>query len=191
MRKARTLLPMIFWAALVHGASFGSQSGQAQERTSSQSGEKAPNSSRAGSKDTRSRGEKDQTPEYLPSRENQKSFATVKSGTRKHRPAVSQAKSPHNRQLRLAKTPAAKDLQMEALQNVLGSHQTSPSLSSSGPGKTVRHSSLPVRPSTIALNGQQFKNSRDPGAHMASSGGPANSKRGTAVINGTDIKRKP
>ncbi len=191
MSKARVLLPMIFWAVLVGGASFGSQSGQAQEQTSSQSSEKSANSSRAGSSGTQARGEKDQTTEYLPADENQKSFSAVKAGTRKHRPAVSHAKPPQNRKLRSAKTPAAKNLQTEALQNVPGSHQTSPSLSPNGPGKTIRHSSLAVHPSTAALNGQQFKNSRDPGARMATRGGPANSTRGTAAINGTDVKRKP
>jgi hypothetical protein len=191
MRKARILLPMILWALLVHGASFGSRFGHAQEQTSSQSGEKSGNSSRAGSNDAQARGEKDQTTEYLPSHENQTSFAEVKAGTRKHRPAVSYAKPPQNRQVRSAKTPAAKDLQTEAIQNVPGSHQTSPSLSSNGPGKTIRHSSLALHPSTVALNGRQFRNARDPGARMATSGGSANSTRGTAVINGSDIKRKP
>jgi hypothetical protein len=191
MSKAKVLLPMIFWAVLVGGASFGSQSGQAREQTSSQSGQKSANSSQAGNNDTHSLGEKDQTTEYLPSDENQKSFAAIKAGTRKHLPAVSHAKPPQNRQLRSAKTLAAKDLQTEALQNVPGSHQTSPSLSSSGPGKTIRHSSLAVHPSTVALNGQQFKKARDPGARMATSGGSANSTRGTAVINGSDIRRKP
>jgi hypothetical protein len=189
MSKARVLLPLIFWAVLVHGASFEIQSGQAQQQTTSQSAEKGANSSRAGSNGTQARGEKDLMGEY-PDR-NGKSFAIAKIGTRKHHPVVSRAKPPQNRQLRSAKTPAAKDLQTEALQNVPGSHQTNPSLSSKGPGKTIGHFSLAVHPSTVALNGQQFKNSRDPGAHMATSGGPANSTRGTAVINGNDMKRKP
>jgi hypothetical protein len=191
MSKAKVLFPMIFWAVLVGGASFGSRSGQAQEHTSSQSGEKSAKSSPTGNNDTHPLGEKDQTTEYLPSDENQKSFATIKAGTRKHLPAVSPAKPPQNRQLRSAKTPAAKDLQTEALQNVPGSDQTGWSLSSGGPGKTIRPSRLAVHPSTVALNGQQFKNARDPGARMASSGGSANSARGTAVINGSDIKPKP
>jgi hypothetical protein len=190
MRKARIFLPMIFWVVLVHGTSFGSQSGVAQEQTSSQSAEKSANSSRAGSNDTQARGGRDQRTEYLPSDENQKSVVAVKAGTRKHRPAVSYAKLPQNRQLRSAKAATAKDLQTEALRNVPGSHPISPTLSSV-PGKTVRHSSRPVSPSTVALNGQQFKNFRDPGARMASSGGPANSTRGTGTINGTDVKRKP
>ncbi len=190
MSKARVLLPMIFWVVLVGGATFASPSGQAREQTAATSGEKSANSSSPdGSKDTQARGQKDLMGEY-PDR-NGKSFATAKIGTRKHRPAVSHAKPPQNRQLRSAKTPAAKDLQTEALQNVPGSHQISPSLSSKGPGKTIGHSSLAVHPSTVALNGQQFKNSRDPGAHMATSGGPANSTRGTAGIKGSDMKRKP
>ena len=61
MRKARILLPMIFWTVLVHGAGFGSQSGQPQEQTSSQSGEKsAKDNSPYGSKDTKAGGQKDQ-----------------------------------------------------------------------------------------------------------------------------------
>ena len=191
MSKARVLLPIVFWAVLVGGASSASQSNQTREQTAATSHEKSANSSQAGSNDTQGRGEKDQPTEYSPADENQKSFAAVKANTGKHRPAVSHAKPPQNRQLRSAKTPAAKDLQTEALQNVPGSHRTSLSLSSSGPGKTIRHSSLAVHPSTVALNGQQFKNSRDPGARMATSGGSANSTRGTAVINGSDIKRKP
>ena len=42
----------------------------------------------------------------ISSDENEKSFAAAKAGTRKHRPAVSHAKPPQNRQLRSAKTPA-------------------------------------------------------------------------------------
>ena len=191
MSKARVLLPMIFWAVLVGGASFASQSNQTREQTAATSHEKSANGSRAGSNDTQGRGEKDQTTEYLPADENQKSFAAVTASTGKHRPAVSHAKPLQNRQLRSAKTAGAKHLQTEALQNVPGSHQTSPSVSSGGPGKTIRHSSLAVHPSTVALNGRQFTNARDPGARMATSGGPANSTRGTAVINGSDMKRKP
>jgi hypothetical protein len=190
MRKARIVLPMIFWAVLVRGGSFGSQSVQAQEPTPSQSSEKATNnSSPDNSKDTQARGQKDQMGEY-PDRGG-KGFATAKIGTRKHSPAASHPKPAPSRELRSAKTPAASDLQTAGPQNVTDSHRISPTMSSNVPGKTVRHSSRPVSPPTVALNGQQFKNSRDPGARMASNGGPANSTRGTAVINGSDIKRKP
>jgi hypothetical protein len=191
MSKAKVLLPLIFWAVLVGGASFGRQSNPARKQTAAISNEKSANGSRAGNNDTQAHGEKDQTTEYSSSDENRKNFGAVKAGSRKHRPAVSNAKLPQNWQLHSAKTPAGKHLQTEALQNAPGSHQTGPSLSFNGPGKTIRHSSLTVHPSTAALNGQQFKNARDAGARMVISGGSANSARGTAVINGSDIKRKP
>jgi hypothetical protein len=190
MRKARILLPMIFWSVLVQGASFGSQSGQAQEQTSSQSGEKsAKDSSPDGSKDTQARGQKDQMGEYLD--ENEKGFAAAKEGTPKRRPAASHAKPAPSRQPSSGKTPTANNLRTETPRNALDSHQTGSTMPSPVPNKPLKHPSMTVPPPTMALNGQQFKNSRDPGAHMATSGGSANSARGTAVINGSDIKRKP
>jgi hypothetical protein len=190
MSKTRILLPMIFWAVLVAGASFGSQSAQAQERTSSQSGEKsAKDSSPDGSKTTQARGQKDQMGEYLV--ENGKGFAASKRGTPKRRPAASHAKLAPSRQLSSGKTRAANNLQTETPRNALDSHQTGSTMPSQVPNKPLKHSSMTVSPQTVALNGQQFKNSRDPGARMAISGGSANSTRGTAVINGSDIKRKP
>lgn len=191
MSKTLVLLPMMFWAVLVGGASFGSQSGQAQERTSSRSGEKlAKDSSPDGSKDTQARGQKDQMGEYLV--ENEKRFAASKKSTPKRRPAASHAKLAPSRHLGSGKTPAAaNNLQTETPRNVLDSHQTGSTMSSQVPNKPLKHPSMTVPPPTMALNGQQFKNSRDPGARMATSGGSANSTRGTAVINGSDIKRKP
>jgi hypothetical protein len=191
MKKARFLFVMIFWAVLAQGASFGSQSGQAREQTGSQSDEKsANNSSPDGSKDPKAHGQKDQTGEYSLSDENQKSFAAVEAGTPKVRKAVNQAK-PAPRQLRSAKTPTANNLPKETPRNTLDSRQTSSTMPSQAPNKPLKHTAMPVPPPTVALNGQQFKNSRDPGARMATSGGSANSARGTAAINGSDIKRKP
>ena len=190
MKKIGVLLQMILLGVFMHGASFGSQSGQAQQQTPSQSGEEsANNSSPDGSRNTQARSQKDQTDKSLD--ESEKGFAALRKDRPKRRPAASHPKAAPSRQLRSAKTPPAKDLQTPALQNVPDSHQISPTLSSNVPGKTVGHSSRPVSPSTVALNGQQFKNSRDPGARMATSGGPATSTRGTAAINGTDVKRKP
>jgi hypothetical protein len=189
MKKARFLFVMILLAVLVDGASLGAQSSQVREQTAATSDDKSANSAPAGNNDTQARGEKNQTAEYSSSNNNRKSFAAAKAGI--HRPAISQAKSSQGRQLRSPKTPAAKDLPTELPQNVRDPHLPGPTLSSNVPDKTVRHSSPRPPSSTVALNGQQFKNSRDPRARMVSSGGPANSMRGTAVINGSDMKRKP
>ena len=181
VRQTRVLLTMIFWAALVRGVSSGSPSGHAQEPTSAQSSEKSASTEPAsGRNDTPARGQKDQT----------KRPGVPTAKTRDNRAAVTHAQPAPRRQRHSAKT-TANNLRTETLQNVPDSHHASPTLSSNNPGKTVRHSSPPMSSSTAALNGQQFKNSRDPGARMASNGGLANSTRGTAVINGSEIKPKP
>jgi hypothetical protein len=189
MKTARFLFLMIIGPASLQGTSFAVQSIQAPEQTLSESHEKPVNDrSPDVGKDRQTGGEKDQTGKYLD--ENQKSFAAVKGGAPKRRPVEGHAKPAPSHQRRSGKTPAANDPRSETVRNVLDSHQTSSTRSSDVPDKTLKHSSVPVPPPTVALNGQQFKNSRDPGARMATSGGPANSMRGT-VINGTDIKHKP
>jgi hypothetical protein len=54
-----------------------------------------------------------------------------------------------------------------------------------------RKASTPSPSPSVAVNGQQFRNPHDPGARLASTGGPLTASRGTAAINGTNIKRKP
>jgi hypothetical protein len=190
MKKTRVLLPMIFSIVLVHGASFASQSDQAQEETSSQSGEKSANhSSPEGSNDTQVRGQKDQIGRY--SNENQKGVLAAKDGTLKRRLSASHAEPLPSRQLRSGKMPAPDNLGTETPRDTLDSHPISLTMPSRVPNKPVKHPSMLLPPPAAALNGQQFKNSRDPGAHLATSGGPANSRRGTAVVNGSDLKPKP
>jgi len=54
------------------------------------------------------------------------------------------------------------------------------------------HDRRSVRPPVAAaLDGQQFRNAHNPGASLAIRRGPASSSGGTAVINGSDMKRKP
>jgi len=182
MKKARFLFGMIFWALLVPGASFGSQSGKAPEQAPSQSGEKSANSaSPGGSKDGQARGES----------ENEQGFPISRQGTPRRRPSTSHANPGPSRQLRSAKTPTANNLRTETPGKTLDSHQTSSTMPSGVPNKPPKHAGILVPPPSAALNGQQFENSRYPGARMATSGGSVNSRRGTAVINGTEIKRKP
>jgi hypothetical protein len=190
VRKVRVFWAMIFWAVLVHGASFDSQSGQAKEQTPATSGEKsASNSSPKDSKNTEAPGQQVQTGNF--SDDSQRSFSAVKQGTAKRYQMASHAKPAPSHQQRSVKASAAKNIQMEVPRNVRDSHQAIPTLPGNVPGRTVSHSSRPVSRPTVALNAQQFKNSRDPGARMLSAGGPATSTRGTAAINGSDMKRKP
>jgi len=196
MKKAWILLSMISWVVLVHGASFGAQSAQVREQTAATSDEKSDDkrsasSSRAGSNATQARGESDQTTESMPSDESQKSFGAVKAGTPKRRPSASHAKPAFSRQRRSAEALTANNPRTETPRNTLDSRQTGSTMSAEAPSKVLKHPGMPVPPPTVALSGQQFQNSRDRSARMAISGGSANSARGTAVINGSDIKRKP
>jgi hypothetical protein len=188
MRKALVLLAMIFWVVLICGTGFGIQSSQAQETTLSQGNENAtkPDTS-DGTKDTQARGQKDQISEYQD--ENGKGFATAKIGS-KRRPTAGQVKPAQSRQLRSSKT-TANDLQTQMPRNTLDSLQTSSTRPFEVSNKPLKHPSVPALPPAVVLNGQSFKNSRNPGARMASTGGSANLARGTGAINGSDIKRKP
>jgi hypothetical protein len=187
MKEAPVFLLVTFWAVLLLGASFGSQSGQAQAQASSGSdGKSAANSAPDGRNDTLG-GQKDETSKY--SDESRQSFGAVKKGATKSRPIAS-AKPVPSRRLRSGNT-SANNPRTEKPGNTLDSHQSNSAVPSHVATKPLTHSSVPVFPPTVALNGQQFKNARNPGARMASSGGSANSTRGTAVINGSDMKRKP
>jgi Sperm antigen HE2 len=92
---------------------------------------------------------------------------------------------------RLNKTLAANGSRIDTSRTVTGPQETSRESAVPMPSQAVSHRNLPAPSSAVSVNGQQFKNSRDPGAHLAVSGGPLTSSRGTAAINGTDMKRKP
>jgi hypothetical protein len=197
MRKARILLPVIFWAVSALGAGIAIPCVQAQGQIPSQSSEKSANSGSPvgnpnASNNNESRGQADQTSKS--SDENKQGPAAVKKSAPKPRPIASHAKPlqnrQQNRQLRPSNASTPNNFQTETPQIIRDSHQTSSTAAAEIPNKPVKHSSAPVPPPTVSLNGQQLKNSRDPGARMASSGGPSNSTRGTAVISGSNIKRK-
>jgi len=186
MKKARFLFGMILWAMLTHGTGWARQ----QEQPALRGEEKSLyHSSPDGSQDTETHGPKEQTDKY--SDENQERLAAHKEGTRQRRPASGYAKPAPSRQLRSAKTPAANDLRTEMPRDVVDAHQTNSTGSFAVPNKPLRHPSTSVPPPTVGLNGRQFKNSRDLGGRMASSGGPATSTKSTAGLNGTNLRPKP
>jgi len=182
MSTARFVFGMMIGAVLLLGTSFAGQSHLAPQQSLSQ--DRSPD----GSKDSQTGGEKDQTGNY--SNDNQKTLVEVKGGAREHRPVAVRAKPAPNHRPPSGRTPAVNDSRSEAGRNVPDSHPSSSTRSSNLSEKTFKHPSVPGPPPTVAIHGQQFRNSRLPGARMTTSGGAANSTRGT-VINGTDIKPKP
>jgi len=180
---------MTIGAVLLQGTSYGRQSNSASQQTPSQSRETTHSSE--GQKDGQVRGETNQTgagdsdvAENSPERRTR--HVTQRRPKQSHaRPAA-----PHH-QVRSGRTPVASSLRPETLENGMGFHQMGSTTSNGIPNKTINHHGSPVPSPTGAINGQQFKSPRDPGARLASSEGPLTATRGTAVINGTNMKRKP
>jgi hypothetical protein len=204
MKKIRILLPMILCAMLMRAASFASESVQTSEQTSAQKQEKSANASPLNrNENNQVSGEKELANGH--SVPNYETSAGESKSSIKHHSATAQVKPAPSHQVRSGKAPTNENLRTSAPADTMDFHPASPSLLPGIPNKAGIHRNTQVASSTTlsaaALNGQQFKNSRDPGARLASSGGPAigqssiggpaTSRRGTAGINGSEMKRKP
>jgi hypothetical protein len=202
MKRSRFLLPMIPWAVIswaviswtvqVHAASVGLQSDQASKASSQAATGEA---SATGDENGRAQSEKDQASNNSGRSNldrNETNPAAGRKSVVKPRRAARPAKPASSHQPRSAKTAANESFPAGSAPSANSEfHLTGPSTSTSNLHKTVVARSTPVSLPAVSVNGQQFKNARNPGARMASSGGPANSTRGTAAINGSDMKRKP
>jgi hypothetical protein len=184
MRTAHFLLVMIIGAVLLQGISAAGQASPVSQEVPSQSSEKSASDQ---PKDGEVSGEKEQT-RSAQADEFPKPHAVVSRKVR-HRPYVSYSQSASSHQLRPANPPTTKgQLRTPAPGSKTRLQQTASKVVAS---KAGNHHSLLAPPPTASVNGQQFKSSRDPGARLASSGGPLTATRGTAAINGTNMKRKP
>ena len=188
MRTLRFLFVMMVASPLLAGTSRMSKSDFAPQETGSQTGEKSPgdNSSNTQKQDE-NRGEEGQPSPARP--EGRKHLAGVTHTVVKH-PSVSHSKPVRNHQTDQATTAATSNPFLNMPASVRGLQHTGSGTVLAPPVKaTTRGSSAPPR-ANVAVNGQQFKNSREPGAHLTASGGPLTSPRGIAAINGTNIKPK-
>lgn len=123
--------------------------------------------------------------------ENQGQSADVTRMMTKHRPSTNRSTATPSRQLHLAKTSIAGSLRTNAPQSFSLSQQAVPKAVTNVQNKSVSHHRASVPSAAVCVDGQQIRNLRDPGARLASSGGPLTTARRTAVINGTNMKRKP
>jgi len=180
MRSAQFVFVMVIGAVLLPGTGLAGQSNQVSEPALPH--DKSPDRS----KDSQTAGEKDQTGTYW--NDNPKTLVDRKGGVPERRPVgVGPKPAAHPRS---GKPLAVNDPRSETGRNVLDSNPTSSTRSSDVPDKTLKHPSVPVPAPTVAIDGQQFRSSRHPGARMTSSGGPANATRSRG-INGTGMKPKP
>jgi hypothetical protein len=182
MKTARFIFVMVIGVVL-QGTSVAGKASPVSQEVPSQSAEKSPSDQ---PKDGEVRGEKEPTrssrADELP-----KPHARMPK-TAKRRTPVSYSKPASNHQPRPANTSTSNRLRTTAPASTSRLPQTA---SKVVPIKALNHHSAPAPQPGASVNGRQFRNSRDTGARFASSGGPLTAARGTAAINGTDIKRKP
>ena len=181
MKMLRFLLLVMIAAVALERVGFAGQSSPVSQQAPSQRSDKAAeqqtNDARNGTDQTRSL-EVDQSPKRL-----------VTRNTTKSRPSVRTSKAPR-RQVRPDKRPATNNLRAHATGGATGLQQKSSKSATAVSGKTAGHRTPPVSSPTVSVNGQHFRNSRDPGARLAVSGGPLTATRSTGAINGTNMRRK-
>jgi hypothetical protein len=195
MRTVQFLFAVLFFAGSVPGAGVGYSFAQSTQPASSQNGEKAVSGAEAdgqkNAQSTKGKNQYDGSSDERPINSKNASKTKVKRSS-----SVSPAKPAANRRLSpSANALTADNLRTAAPENAPHFSQAATSTASgtttAAPSKprSNRSNSDPVP--SFAVSGQQFRNSRNPGAHLVVSGGPANSTRGTAAINGSNIKPKP
>jgi hypothetical protein len=185
MKTVRLFFVMMVAAVLAPGTSLARQAHPSQQAPS-QGIEKSDSNYQ---RDVQVRDENDQTRSGEIDQISKRLASSTKTTTKRRsntihfQPAVS-----HPR--RLNKTPAPNGPRIDTPRTITGPQETGLKTAVPVQKQVVSHR-LPAPSSAVSVNGQQFKNSRDPGAHLAVSGGPLTSSSGTAAINGTNMKRKP
>lgn len=183
----RFLFVLTVATVLLPGTSLARQADHPSQRAPSQSADKS-NSDYQRDVEVRDENEQARSGE---ANQNSKGSAYLTKTTTKPRSSTSKFQRAVNHPRRLNKTPGTNGAQIDTPATVTGPEGTSLKIAVPVPNQAVSHRSLSAPSSTVSINGQQFKNSRDPRAHLAISGGPLTAARGTAAINGTNMRRKP
>jgi len=184
MKTARFLFWIMIEAVLLTGTALARTSSSAPQPASAQN-EKSGSDQQ---KDADVHPDKDQSRSGEAIDEaivGQKRPAANVTRTANQRPSASRTKPPTSHQPHSTKTLAT-----NSRTNPPGSI-LAPQPTKAAAAKAVNQRSVPALPPTASLNGQQFKNSRDPGSRLAVSGGPLTAARGAAALNGSNMKRKP
>jgi hypothetical protein len=183
MKMLRFLFFLMIATVSLPGASLALQSDHPSQQAPSQSVEKS-----ADPQNDAVRNDKHQA-RSKGTDENQEAPAVVTRTTVKHREGASHP-VPLPAYRRPVKALAANNPRTAASGSVAHLQQSSKAVTGL-PNKAANLHSPAVPSSPVSVNGQQFKSSRVPGARLVASGGPATTPRGTAAINGTDMRRKP
>jgi hypothetical protein len=186
MKTVRLFFVMMIAIVLLPGTGLARQANDSTQQAPSQSGDR---SNSVYQRDVQVRDENDQTRSGEIDQISKRLASSTKTTTKRRSNTIhSQPAVSHPR--RLNKTPAPNGPRIDTPRTITGPQETGLKTAVPVQKQVVSHR-LPAPSSAVSVNGQQFKNSRDPGAHLAVSGGPLTSSRGTAAINGTNMKRKP
>jgi Sperm antigen HE2 len=189
MKTARFFVVMMSAAVLLPGTSLARQADHSSRQAPSQSGDKSGSDYQ---RDVEVRDENGQTRSGEADQVSKRSANLAKTTTKRpsstihSEPAVS-----HPRRLNKTGGPAMSGARVDTPGIVTGPQRTNLKTAVPIRNQAVSHRSLSAPSSAVAVNGQQFKNSHDPGAHLTISGGPLTALKGTAAINGTNMKRRP
>ena len=184
MKTVRLFLLMIA-ALLLPGTSLAALENTALEQGTLQSTKKSANDQRG----EEIRNETDQV-QSGKADQNQKRPARQTRSTARRRSGANSPEAAVRHRVRPDKA-AANNFGALTRGTATGLRQRSAKAATAVSGKAANHRSPPVPPPAVSVNGQHFRNSRDPGARMAVSGGPLTSTRSTGAINGTNMRRKP
>lgn len=179
MKIARFLFLMIVGVVLVPSATLSRQSNQSRGPTS-------PSRERLAD-DTAQVGERDRTGKFA--EKHPKSPAAVTGSIAEDHPNEGHHQPRPRHQAHSANMPTASNLRTPGPGSA--AEPTDRSKSFGVADRTATRRSGRVFPPTFAKAGQRFQRSRDPGARLTTSGGPAGSAQGTVAINGTNMKPKP
>jgi hypothetical protein len=185
MKTVRFFFALMIAAVLLLGTSLAQEGDHRSQQVVSRSDEKSADHQKG-----EVRNDKDQA-RPNPGDEAQAQLTDVTRSTTKRRLSASHSKPVPTYRARPVKKPTANSLRNDEPGSIAPLEQMGSKMVSNIPNKVASRRSPPIPSSAFSVNGQQFRNSRDPGAHLAASGGPATTARGTAAINGTETKRKP
>ncbi|MGC2711495.1 MAG: hypothetical protein WA252_20350 [Candidatus Sulfotelmatobacter sp.] len=187
MKTVRFFFVMMIATVSLPGRSLARQADHLSQQGPSKSGDKSGSDYQ---RDPEARNENEQTRPREVNQNSRGSAYLTKTTTKRPSSKIhSQPVVSHPR--RLNKMPATNGARIDISRTVTGPREISSKTAVPVPSQAVSHRSLSTPSSAVSVNGQQFKNSREPGAHLAISGGPLTAARGTAAINGTNMKRRP
>jgi hypothetical protein len=187
MKMVRLFFVMMVAVVLLPGTSLARQSDHSSQQTPSQSGDR---SNSVYQRDLEVRDENGQTRSGEADQVSKRSANLAKTTTKRRSSTIhSQPAVSHPR--RFNRTPVTNGPPIDTPRAVIGPQETSRKTAVPVASRAVSHRSLSGSSSAVSVNGQQFKNSRDPGGYLAITGGSLTAARGTVAINGTNMKRRP